>query len=105
MKIMMSSSSSPPPPPSPELSGKELAEELHRIVSSDVFLNELAFVPPWKSLRELLGEEEKEEENNNKFYRAFCVREHKLAINARVLVPTLNYVYSQMRRGKTTRMI
>ena len=103
MMMMSSSSSSSSSPPSTELSGKELAEELHRIVSSDVFLNELAFVPPWKSLRELLGEEEKEgenNENNDKFYRAFCVREHKLAINARVLVPTLNYVYSQMRRGK-----
>ena len=38
-----------------DFDGKELAKELHRIISSDFSLNELAFVPPWKHLRELLG--------------------------------------------------
>ena len=31
-----------------------LVEELKRIASSDPELNELAFVPPWKSLKDLL---------------------------------------------------
>lgn len=93
--------------------GKELAEELLGIISSDFSLNELAFVPPWKHLRELLGEkfadDDEEDKNENNFndikndrlfYRSFCVREHKLAINAHVIVPVLNYVYSQLRRKK-----
>ena len=64
-------------------------------------------MPPWKHLRELLGEkfaDDEEDENDRKrlklFYRSFCVREHKLAINAHVIVPVLNYVYSQLRRKK-----
>ena len=76
-----------------DFDGKELALELHRIISSDFSLNELAFVPPWKHLRELLGEkfaDDEEDENDRKrlklFYRSFCVREHKLAINAHVIV-------------------
>ena len=93
-----------------DFDGKELASELLRIISSDFSLNELAFVPPWKHLRELLGEkfaDDEEDENDRKheksrrlFYRSFCVREHKLAINAHVIVPVLNYVYSQLRRKK-----
>ena len=76
-----------------DFDGKELASELLRIISSDFSLNELAFVPPWKHLRELLGEkfaDDEEDENDRKrlklFYRSFCVREHKLAINAHVIV-------------------
>ena len=93
-----------------DFDGKELALELLRIISSDFSLNELAFVPPWKHLRELLGEkfaDDEEDKNDRKheksrrlFYRSFCVREHKLAINAHVIVPVLNYVYSQLRRKK-----
>ena len=91
-----------------DFDGKELASELLRIISSDFSLNELAFVPPWKHLRELLGEkfaDGEEDQNDRKqksrlFYRSFCVREHKLAINAHVIVPVLNYVYSQLRRKK-----
>jgi CRISPR/Cas system CSM-associated protein Csm2 small subunit len=90
-----------------DFDGKELALELLRIISSDFSLNELAFVPPWKHLRELLGEkfaDDEEDQNDRKrlklFYRSFCVREHKLAINAHVIVPVLNYVYSQLRRKK-----
>ena len=60
-------------------------------------------------MRELLGEkfaddeEDKNDRKHEKSRRLFiarCVREHKLAINAHVIVPVLNYVYSQLRRKK-----
>ena len=57
-----------------DFDGKELAEELLRIISSDFSLNELAFVPPWKHLRELLGEkfaDEEEDKNDRKRLKLF----------------------------------
>ena len=81
-----------------------LVEELKRIASSDPELNELAFVPPWKSLKDLLGEDDAtvvtgDDDDDGIFYHSFCVREHKLAINVNVLVPILSFIYAQMRRG------
>ena len=80
-----------------------LVEELKRIASSDPELNELAFVPPWKSLKDLLGEDDATvvtgDDDDGIFYHSFCVREHKLAINVNVLVPILSFIYAQMRRG------
>ena len=60
-----------------------------------------------EALRELLGEKFADDRRRRKRPKAVKVvlslvlrQEHKLAINAHVIVPVLNYVYSQLRRKK-----